>query len=554
MSLQLPRLGAAGAVFSISSVLLLGVVLVLCLAGPGCREQISAPVDRNLPPQTVLVGVPGDSTTTFYRVSMYWYGNDPDGEVDGYEWAITDSLPPGGEDAIEYNWTTRTDSTFIFEVEEGREVVGRRFYVRAVDNEGKHDPTPAWAFFAVRNSGIPVAWFTRSEALGPGGDVKQITSTDRRTPTDTIPFGWDVRFGWTGEDSDLALNTDGTVDTVGHITGYTYHLVPLEMNYIGGEFSDSVAYYGADRLSSGNHTMFVRARDDAGLSSLDPAVRTFVYNMDPVTYFTREAVEEGSADSFKAFYANVVSPDPEDYAPYAQGDTLPLTAQGVRTYANIRAYDPDHPHEILRYQARQIRDAGFWVDLGSDQVFRQTRSQYTGTYRLMCRSMDFHGRWDGTPDTIVFHVNRPPRFTQVWEDRNGSQEQRPLPGATYSRADGDFFPADTVMVARVAAYDPDPFPGLGVEFRYRFSTYPLEGGGQGSETRYLSSWMRGRPTVFGSSIYQLLDLACKKQNRRPFHPGRYVLAIQARDYYADDTARQSFGARTTERFVEFHVN
>lgn len=555
MSPQLPRLNAAGAVFSISSVLLLGVALVLGLAGPGCREQISAPIDRNLPPQTILVGVPGDSTTTFYRVSMFWYGNDPDGEVVGYEWAITDSIPGGGEDAIQYTYTTRTDSAFVFTVEEGREVLGRRFYVRAVDNEGKRDPTPAWAFFAIRNSGIPTAWFTRSRAVGPGGELKEITSTSRRAPTDTIPYGWGLDFAWTGRDTDLAMNPDGTIDTVGYVAGYTYHLSPLELTYLGGDVSDSTAAYEADRLSSGNYVMFVRARDDAGLSSLDPAIRTFVYNKDPVTYFTREAVEEGSPDSFKAFYASVASMDAGDFHPYRDGDTLSLTLAGVKTYANIRAYDPDPPYEIVAYEARQIRDSGFWRSLGPDLVFRQNTPQHTGTYRLMCRSMDAHGRWDGTPDTIVFHVNLTPRFVGEWDFYGTPWEQSPVAGASYDLSDTAVFPDTASMRIRFAAYDPD-VESRRVEFTHRFASYPLrDGGPYGSESLYQAAWLSGNPaTTEEHGACWFVNRNATLQSGARLRRGRYVLAIQAREFYSSVADRQRYGARVTERMVEFYVN
>ena len=78
-----------------------GLMVVLLF---GCRDEIVSNLDTNQVPDTYLTGVPEDSTTTFYRVHLYWYGNDVDGRVVGYEYAITDSFP-ADEDTITYHHT-----------------------------------------------------------------------------------------------------------------------------------------------------------------------------------------------------------------------------------------------------------------------------------------------------------------------------------------------------------------------------------------------------------------------------------------------------------------
>ncbi|MCA9759886.1 MAG: hypothetical protein KDA27_29080, partial [Candidatus Eisenbacteria bacterium] len=182
-----------------------GVLLWVILLGVlgGCREQTELPIDRNAPPETVLTGAPGDSQTAFYTVHLFWSGFDEDGEVVGYEWAVTESLPD--PDTIEYRYTTRTDSVFRFSVPQNSEVLGHRFYVRAIDNEGKQDPTPAFTFFASRNTCAPEVIFTRSVGLSPTGETVAINSTNAFAPTDTIPSGWSAAFSWRGEDCDAVI-------------------------------------------------------------------------------------------------------------------------------------------------------------------------------------------------------------------------------------------------------------------------------------------------------------------------------------------------------------
>src|SRR5512136_1170089 len=110
----LPRWISTGVLLSFSSVAFVLGILCAATLVPGCFNQTTSTIDRNLAPETFLVGVPGDSSTTFYRVRLYWNGNDSDGEVVAYEWATTDSLPPP---EIEYHRTTRSDTVMVFTVE-----------------------------------------------------------------------------------------------------------------------------------------------------------------------------------------------------------------------------------------------------------------------------------------------------------------------------------------------------------------------------------------------------------------------------------------------------
>ena len=129
-----PELGTRRAVSAVS---LAAAILAVLLFG--CREEVATDIDRNLAPDTYLTGVPAESTTTVYHLHLFWHGSDTDGKVVGYEYAVTDSLPVD-EDSLGYVYTTRTDSIFIFQVGENQQVLGHRFYVRAIDNEGKVDP------------------------------------------------------------------------------------------------------------------------------------------------------------------------------------------------------------------------------------------------------------------------------------------------------------------------------------------------------------------------------------------------------------------------------
>jgi hypothetical protein len=549
------RWRCAGRLLSIGSALLFLTALAAGLVGPGCRDSLIVPVDRNLPPVTVLTGVPGDSTTNFYRLHLFWNGYDPDGEVVGYEWAITDSLPP--VTAIVYRYTTRTDSIFLFNVEETREVLGHRFYVRAIDNEGKRDPVPKWTFFAVRDNCAPVSTFDVAEALGPNGEVRPLTSTSTYAPSDTIPSGWGLHFVWSGTDCDRAATTEGQVEDVGQVVGFDHKLVPIELNWVQGTARQNSVIYGPGDLRSDTYEMRLRARDDAGLTSSDPAVRTFVWNYDPVTSFARALLPE-RPDSVEVFTASLTGVAGE-YLPYTDGDTLPLTASGVTIEATVRAFDPDPPYQIAAVQARLVRDADFWTELGPNRVFSSgNRLNYTGDYRLMARSLDGLGRWDGSPVVIRFSVNQTARFLDSWDGPSGTVRQRPVEGGVYA-ASG----LDTLMVL-LAARDPDFSPRVnpnGLEFISRWGSYPLPGGRQGTEALFYAGWATGNFISGSSNAFRLpapmqtVRLPIQAPGAPPlvFIPGEYVLVVQAREAFTTPENRERYGYRVAERSIRFRL-
>jgi hypothetical protein len=564
MDPQWSRRRFAGKLFSIGSVLLFLGVLAGGLLGPGCRDNLATPVDRNRPPVTVLTGVPGDSTTNFYRLHLYWNGYDPDGEVVGYEWAVTDSLPPLTD--VEYLFTTRTDSIFRFNVEEVREVLGHRFYLRAVDNEGKRDPVPKWTFFTVRNNCVPTSRFLLAEASGRTADdrdtVFTVTSTDPFAPTDTIPAGWGLRFSWVGSDCDRAISPDGQIEIVGRVVGYDHKLVPLEMTWVRGTVTQTSAVYAAADLRSDTYEMRVRSVDDGGLAGSDPELRSFVWNKDPVTSFERGLVP-GRSDSVQVFRASITGgTDVVDYQPYTDGDTLPLVNSGVTIRAVVRAFDPDMPHRIVAAQARLVRDVDFWTDLaesGSRYEFDdRNRPNFSGNYRLMARSLDGLGRWDGTPAEIRFSINKKARFLDTWTVDSGPINQRPVEGGRYPASRRD------TMMVRFAAYDPDYSSAVnsaGLEFTFRWESYPLPSGGQGSEIFFPSSWRPSLGVLGADGAFRLHDDMsafglpdpAPSDPQSVFIPGEYILVVRAREAFERPSDRDRYGYRTADREIHFRL-
>lgn len=367
----------------------------------GCREEIAIEVDTNLPPDTYLTSVPADSATTVYYAHLYWYGNDADGVISAYEFAIADSLP-ADEDTLTYRRTTRTDSIFALPVGRNQQVLGHRFYVRAIDNEGAVDPEPAWAFFGAVDLVAPTISFTRIRSTDPlSGASEDFASGD------TVRAGWDVSFAWRGFDNDRVITPSGDTITVGRVVQYEQWLMPRQASPIPGGLGDTTIAY--DDLESGRYQFNVRAVDDAGFAGLDPARVSFVWNLDPVTEFEHD-LDPASGDSLPRFWAT--SRAWEGERAFFAGDTIPLVREAfgvapVSIRIGVEGYDPDDflGQGVADFEYRT--GAGRWTSLGTSSEVAITGIT-TNTLQIQARCRDGYMRKDGTPATVQITVNQAP--------------------------------------------------------------------------------------------------------------------------------------------------
>ncbi len=168
----------------LASSVLCGMILVLFVSG--CSKQDPGNVAPNIPPETVLTLAPAEGDTASYRVWMTWFGWDPDGVVTHYRvrW-----------DTFDWTLTGSTDSTFYLSAAD--DTIGaagacayHTFLVKAIDNAGDEDPTPASVSFTAFNE-FPQTEIVSTSGLGG-------------------PF---AEFEWRGTDSD------------GEIAGYGYRLL-----------------------------------------------------------------------------------------------------------------------------------------------------------------------------------------------------------------------------------------------------------------------------------------------------------------------------------------
>jgi hypothetical protein len=337
--------------------------LVLCLfvayIGVGCREPMAPNIDRNQAPETWITAAPFDTITLKdadgkvidprfpgilpegnripVRFHLHWAGSDRDGAVAGFYWAVVETLPrpPVGDFFIpnlpgpkpqDYRFTTKTDSFFIFNVAEDLPDRQHAFFIYAVDNLGKPDPTPARFIFLAQDRFPPIPKFDECtcegdvyEVLPGGGVVKQrekkfITDVDtrERAPRDTCAANSKLTFSWHAE----------VVIPQTTVTGFRYKLDEPTLVSVGPEVT-MVTYNSGippDTIppSPGIKLFLLRAVDQAGGSQ--DSTRRFQLNYAPDTWW--------SGPDPNSISWQVHAGTGEKYAPFINGQLPPGGVQG----------------------------------------------------------------------------------------------------------------------------------------------------------------------------------------------------------------------------------
>jgi len=297
-----------------------GAVLCLFLAflGAGCRKTL-APVTANQAPETWIVAAPQDTITVRdsqntpvkspthkipVRFHLYWAGSDRDGNVNGYYFAVVETLPVPPEGAItvpnlpgpkarDYQFTTKTDSMFVFTASEELSERQHAFFIYAVDDKGRADATPARFIFSSYDRFPPNAIIDEFTAVGieyeliPGGggvfpvqktyhvtDFFEI-SNDHSFPRDTVTSNARLSARWHGE-----VTIPSTV-----ITGFRYKLDEANFNTVDSsvhtvEYNTGV---GLDKIVPGPKIFTLRAIGQSGWRG--EATRWFQMNFAPDTWF-----------------------------------------------------------------------------------------------------------------------------------------------------------------------------------------------------------------------------------------------------------------------------
>ena len=131
------------------------ILALVAAVAAGCSN--SKTFSPDLPPETTLF-VSGKLDTVNHVARLHWFGSDQDGQVVGFEFRFRRLDPPADSS---WHFTTANDSLFTVYSPAGHTLPV--FEVRAVDDAGQPDPSPAGADFAFSNQ-PPVVKFIDAPA------------------------------------------------------------------------------------------------------------------------------------------------------------------------------------------------------------------------------------------------------------------------------------------------------------------------------------------------------------------------------------------------------
>jgi hypothetical protein len=241
-------------------------------------DSYEGSLQTNQPPQVWLSAAPPEGSVSKYTVHLYWGGWDPDGEIDRYEYLITDNETGvfSPDDTTGAVWSTVfvNDSTFTFSADLAAEpnptsqvsefLRSHTFFVRAVDTQGMRSTQPAYRSFTART-------------LSPEVSVL-IPLRNQLNPADMPPI---ATFRWKATDyvNDRAQTQDpdsiqyALVSTLPYGGDYTRTLNYLRTPASAGEWSSWVSYAAPNDSGRawttppkdfGTYIFAVRAKDEAG--------------------------------------------------------------------------------------------------------------------------------------------------------------------------------------------------------------------------------------------------------------------------------------------------
>jgi hypothetical protein len=247
-----------------------------------CRKELEGDrVQQGLPETFVVVDSIRRDTGSYLitTVQAYWWGNSPRGYITGYE-VSTDGMQT-------WSYTTKQSGIFLLKLPVGVKSGQIPVYVRAIDNNGFKDATPAQMIFPVRNSQPRIA-------LDPGNAL----------PDNSYPV---IRFYWISSDIDgmadidhyeLALNDISDTNTYFKLPGTLSDInlndtssgiaIRLEGEQLSGVYTENCKVYQGNKTiplagyikglkPDSMNVIYVRAVDKTGNRSLWESDSLFIH-------------------------------------------------------------------------------------------------------------------------------------------------------------------------------------------------------------------------------------------------------------------------------------
>jgi hypothetical protein len=263
-----------------------------------CDRPTEPPLPNGAP-DTRLANIPKENDTVFALVTLVWNAGDYDGYITHYQYRyFTDHQAPGSSTLwVPYDstaWTDTTGTGAIIAFNSTEVLNKQRFLVRAIDNDGNVDPTPAERVIYTLRTVAPI-----STILYPADNATLLVNSHQTDWWPGVPLTFNakdpskggkiVEYAWRADGGPWHWQTDTSV-----------FVTPAD-------FSSPLA---------GRHVLYVTARNNTNLTDPvgDSAVVTLVIPsfskriliIDETDEFNNPFITMGISDATTdAFYADV---------------------------------------------------------------------------------------------------------------------------------------------------------------------------------------------------------------------------------------------------------
>jgi hypothetical protein len=381
------------------------IISFLVAAGmlAGCSNEVFTGVpDNNNAPEIWLSSGPVEGDTTGYQVHFYWSGWDSDGEIEYYEFVVSEGDPFGFNPADTTGldkWTSTASHDSVFRVPaddnprpwDENELYTRydkthTFFIRAVDLEGKRSE-PAYRSFT--------AW-----TLAPTVSIDRPVGTSRTYST-VITFGWtasdpidglanrqdpdSIRYLWTKNvdkeglyDAQFPLIADLNENPEDY-----EHLWSPWIHFRAEGDSGRETMLGDDEILelSRQHVFALQAKDDAGAVTAvfdpDHNARKFLVSFKSGPLLT---LSEPSIGTYQ-----FLGPDMN----YVQTDLPPGVPLSFRWTAEAESYGAEIRSYRYGWDIQQLDDPSQWAVIASPFIrTAETKTFHSGVHRFLVEVVD----------------------------------------------------------------------------------------------------------------------------------------------------------------------
>jgi hypothetical protein len=302
-------------------------------------------------PNTTLANIPVENDTVFALITLHWDGEDVDGFIQGYQYRyITHHIFLG--DSVVQPWRDTTATSITLPFESSDILNYQKFQVRAVDDQGDVDPSPA-----ERKLYTVQTIFPETEILVPQDEeqyfvIGQTTDWWLGVPLTFHGFDEDgevVEYAWRVDDSEYTWTNDTTL-----------HIPPEYFEPLSGEHKIKV-------ISRDNTNLVDPVGDSIIVNLIEPTFDKNILIIDETdeSLFTSglSGITDGDVDSF---YFKIFKPD--GVWDFIQDDMPPKTLLGQYKLVIWHADNPySNPQNVHRLPAN-IEDVKDYLHVGGDLI------------------------------------------------------------------------------------------------------------------------------------------------------------------------------------------